>query len=30
MLSKYNPEHNEYTHYVPIEDMKEMQKQLDI
>ncbi len=30
MLRKYDPEHNQYTHYVPLEDMEEMKKQLAI
>ncbi len=29
MLNKYNPEHNEYTHYVPLEDAIKLQKKLE-
>ncbi len=28
MLTKYNPEHNEYTHYIPLEDSVRMQEKL--
>ncbi len=28
MLRRYNPEHNEYTHYVPLEEAKEIEAKL--
>lgn len=29
MLKKYNPEHNEYVNYIPLESYAEMKEEID-
>ncbi len=29
MMKQYNPEHNEYTHYIPLEDLPQIQQRLE-